>query len=73
MEVKSFGDARGIQVQPYYNELQYPKTVLILSLYYSKSQDFKLYKTTKQTNRLYLFMFVKKKQIVIYYFKISYS
>ena len=43
MEVKSFGDVRDIQVQPYYNELQCPKTVLILCLYHSKSQDFKLY------------------------------
>jgi hypothetical protein len=43
MEVKSFGDMRDIQVQPYYNELQCPKTVLILCLYHSKSQDFKLY------------------------------
>ena len=40
MEVKSFGDVRDIQVQPYYNELQCPKTVLILCLYHSKSQDF---------------------------------
>ena len=30
MEVKSFGDVRDIQVQPYYNELQCPKTVLII-------------------------------------------
>ena len=43
MEVKSFGDVRDIEVQPYYNELQCPKTVLILCLYHSKSQDFKLY------------------------------
>ena len=43
MEVKSFGDVRDIQVQPYYNELQCPKIVLILGLYHSKSQDFKLY------------------------------
>ena len=42
-EVKSFGDVRDIQEQPYYNELQCPKTVLILCLYHSKSQDFKLY------------------------------
>ena len=37
MEVKSFGDVRDIQVQPYYNELQRAKTVLILCLYHSKS------------------------------------
>jgi hypothetical protein len=42
-EVKSFGDVRGIEVQSYYNELQCLKIVLILGLYHSKSQDFKLY------------------------------
>ena len=35
MEVISFGDVRDIQVQPYYNELQCPKTVLILCLYHT--------------------------------------
>jgi hypothetical protein len=43
MEVKSFGDVRDIQVQPYYNEFQCPKIVLILCLNHNKSQDFKLY------------------------------
>ena len=43
MEVKYFGDVRDIQVQPYYNELQCLKIVLILGLLHSKSQDFKLY------------------------------
>jgi hypothetical protein len=43
MEVKSFGEVRDIEVQPYYNELQCPKIVLILGLNHSKSQDFKLY------------------------------
>jgi hypothetical protein len=33
IEVKSFGDVRDIEVQPYYNELQCPKTVLALCLY----------------------------------------
>jgi hypothetical protein len=42
MEVKSFGDVRDIEVQPYYNELQCLK-VVILGLYHSKSQDIKLY------------------------------
>ena len=36
MEVKFFVDVRDIEVQPYYNELQCPKTVLILCLYHSK-------------------------------------
>ena len=43
MEVKSFGDVRDIQIQPYYNELQCPKIVLILGLNHNKSKDFKLY------------------------------
>jgi hypothetical protein len=43
MEVKSFDDMRDIEVQPYYNELQCPKIVLILYLYHSKNKDFKLY------------------------------
>ena len=43
MEVKSFGDVKDIEVQPYYNELQCPKIVLILGLYHSKSQALKLY------------------------------
>ena len=43
MEVKSFGDVRDIEVQSYYNELQYLIIVFILGLYHSKSQDFKLY------------------------------
>jgi hypothetical protein len=43
MEVTSFGDVRDTEVQPYYNELQCLKIVLTLGLYYSKSQDFKLY------------------------------
>jgi hypothetical protein len=43
MKVKSFGDMRDIEVQPYYNELQCPKIDLILGWYHSKSQDFKLY------------------------------
>ena len=40
---KFFGDVKDIQVQPYYNELQCPKTVLMLCLYHSKSQESKLY------------------------------
>jgi hypothetical protein len=36
MEIKSCGDVRDIQVQPYYNELQPPNPVLILCLYHSK-------------------------------------
>jgi hypothetical protein len=53
MEVKSFGDVRDTEVQPYYNELQCPKPVLILGLYHSKSQDFKalLKNKTKQTKK----------------------
>lgn len=43
MEVKSFGDVRDIEVQPYNNELQCLKIVPILGLYQSKSQDLKLY------------------------------
>ena len=43
MEVKSFGDVKGIEVQPYYNELQCLNIIFILGLYQSKSQDFKLY------------------------------
>jgi hypothetical protein len=58
MEVKSFGDVRDIEVQSYYNELQCLKITLILSLYNSKSQDFKTLLKTKQTKRLYLFMFI---------------
>jgi hypothetical protein len=53
MEVKSFGDVRDIEVQPYYNELQCLKIVL-LCLYHSKSQDFKALQnkqTNKQTNK----------------------
>jgi hypothetical protein len=41
MEVKSFGDVRDTEVQPYYNEFQCLKIILTLSLYHSKSQDFK--------------------------------
>jgi hypothetical protein len=53
MEAKSFGDVRDTEVQPYYNELQCPKPVLILGLYHSKSQDFKalLKNKTKQTKK----------------------
>ena len=63
MEVKSFGDVRDIEIQPYYNELQCLKIVLILGLYHSKSQDFKALLKTKQTNKqrntkIYLFMFI---------------
>jgi hypothetical protein len=43
MEVKSYGDVKDTEVQPYYNELQCPKIVLILGLYHNRSQDFKLY------------------------------
>jgi hypothetical protein len=47
MEIKSFGDVRDIEVQPYYNELLCLKTGLILGLYHStntvKAQDLKLY------------------------------
>jgi hypothetical protein len=43
MEVESFRDVRDIEVQPYYNELQCLKIVLVLDLCHSKSQDFKLY------------------------------
>ena len=43
VEVKSFGDVRDIEVQPYYNELQCLKIVLILGLCQSESQDYKLY------------------------------
>jgi hypothetical protein len=42
MEVKSFGDVRNMEVQPYYNELQCLK-IVILGLYHSESLDFKLY------------------------------
>ena len=48
MEVKSFGDVRDTEVQPYYSELQRLKIVLILGLYHSKSQDFKALEKTKQ-------------------------
>jgi hypothetical protein len=62
MEVKSFGDVRDIEVQPYYSEFQCLKIVLILGLYHSKSQDFKALLKTKQSNtqtkRLYLLMFI---------------
>ena len=72
MEVKSFGDVRDIQVQPYFNVLQCLKTVLSLCLYHSKSQNFKhYYKQSKQKDFIYLCSF--QKLIVIYYFKISYS
>ena len=43
MKVKSFGEVRDIEVQPYYNEFQCLKIVPILGVYHSKSQDFKLY------------------------------
>ena len=62
MEVKSFGDVRDIEVQPYYNKLQCLKFLLIFGLYHSNSQDFKaLLKTKhsiKQIKTLYLFMFI---------------
>jgi hypothetical protein len=62
MEVKSFGDVRDTEVQPYYSELQRLKIVLILGLYHSKSQGFKVLLKTKQpinqTKILYLFMFI---------------
>ena len=58
MEVKSFGDVRDIEVQPYYNELQCLKIVLILGLYHSKSQDFKALLKTKQTNKKTLSIYV---------------
>ena len=57
MEVKSFGDVKVIEVQPYHNELQCLKIVLILGLYHSKSQDFKALLKTKQTKKT-LFMFI---------------
>jgi hypothetical protein len=58
VEVKSFGDVKDIEVQPYYNELQCLK-IVILGLYYSKSQDFKaLLKTNKQTNKKTLSIYV---------------
>ena len=38
MEVKSFGDKRDIEVQPYYNELQCIKIVIILGLYHNKNK-----------------------------------
>jgi hypothetical protein len=63
MEVKSFGDVRYIQVQPYYNELQRPKLFLfcvcttvrakILSSTKNKTKN-------KLIKRLYLFMLIKK-------------
>jgi hypothetical protein len=34
MEVKSFGDVGGIEVQPFYNEFQYPKAVHLLLLFW---------------------------------------
>ena len=43
MQLNLFGDVRDIEVQTYYNELQYLEIVLILGLYHSKSQYFKLY------------------------------
>jgi hypothetical protein len=49
MEVKSFGDVRDIEVQPYHNELQCLKIVLILGLYYSKRKI--LSSTKNKTNR----------------------
>ena len=36
VELKYFGYVRDIEAQPYYNELQCLKTVLILCLYHSK-------------------------------------
>jgi hypothetical protein len=74
MEVKSFGDVRDIQVQPYYNELQCPKTVLfcVCTTLRAKILSSTKKQTNKQTNRLY-HLFSLKKLIVIYYFKISYS
>ena len=54
MEVKSFGDVRDIEVQPYYNELQCLKIVLILGLYHSKSQGVKAPLKTKQANKNYI-------------------
>jgi hypothetical protein len=73
MEVKSFGDMRDIEVQPYYNELQCPKIVLILCLYHGRAKILSSTKnkTNKQKNFIYLCSF--KKLIVKYYFKISCS
>jgi hypothetical protein len=51
MEVKPFGDMRDTEVQPYYNELQYLKIVLILGLYHSKIQDFKALLKPNQTKK----------------------
>jgi hypothetical protein len=77
LEVKFFGDVRDIKVQPYYNELQCLKFVLILGLYHSKSQDFKaLLKTkqNKQTNKqkdfIYLFSFNNMSTIFYDWYKI---
>ena len=72
MEVKSFGDVRDIEVQPYYNELQCLKIVLILGLYHSKSQDFKALLKPKQTNKKTLSIYVHLKKTSSD-FKISYS
>jgi hypothetical protein len=58
MGVTSFGDVRDIEVQPYYNELQYLKVVLSLGLYHNKSQDFKALLKTKQTNKKTLSIYV---------------
>ena len=43
VEVKSIGDVRDIEVQPYFNELQCLKIVFILGLCHTMSQDFMLY------------------------------
>ena len=56
MEVKSFDDMRDIEVQPYYNELQCPKIVLILCLYHGRAKI--LSSTKNKTNKKTLSMFI---------------
>jgi hypothetical protein len=46
---------RDIEVQPYYNELQCLKIVLILCLYHNKSKS--LLKTKQNKNFIYLYPF----------------
>jgi hypothetical protein len=51
MEVKSFGNVRDIELQPYYNQHQCLKIVLFWGLYHSESQDFQALLKNKQTNK----------------------
>jgi hypothetical protein len=56
MEVKSFGDVRDIQVQPYYNELQCSKTVLfcVCNTVRAKILSSTKNKTNKQKDFIYV-------------------